>query len=201
MTHEQTVVKLTDAQRQTGAAYGAPLQWGPGVTHEVAEWSGELCTTGVLHAYSAGMLRDAVALAVLMDSTHGGYGADARLWVCSAEGRSVSDGTKSGHTRLTTLRELPLPKVTIDQRVEVAIRCAQQSPGQTNEWTTWAAAWLDGTGRSAWAAADAAWAAAADAARADAAADAAAVAARAVASRAAERQQQVADLVALLERR
>lgn len=156
---QPAIVKLTNAQGQTGAPYGTPLQWGPGVTHAV-EYTGALCTAGVLHAYEASSLRDALALAILRDPEDGGFGSTARAWVCRGSGQHVSNGIKSGYETLTTVREIQLPAVSIEQRVECAIRLAWEvcdKPG----WRAWAEGWLDGSDRSdvaAWAAA-AAWAA------------------------------------------
>lgn len=104
------------------------------------------------HEYSGGTLRDAVALAVLM----------APL--------DEPDATTATHDG----RELPLPEVTVEQRVECAIRCAQGCPGLPEAWITWAGGWLDGSDRSGEAAGEA-WVAVLDVAweAADAAAAAA----------------------------
>ena len=149
----RAIVKLTDAQGQTRGR----MQWGPGVTHAV-EYTGALCSAGVLHAYEASSLRDALALAILRDPEDGRFGSTARAWVCRGSGQHVSNGIKSGHETLTTVREIQLPAVSIEQRVECAIRLAWEvcdEPG----WRAWAQAWLDGSDRTdaaAWAAADAA---------------------------------------------
>ena len=154
---QRAIVKLTNAQGQTGAPYGTPLQWGLGVTHTVP-WGGVLCKSGVLHCYEAATVRDALALAILRDPEDGRFGSTARAWVCEGSGRHVRNGIKSGYETLTTVREIPLPQVTTEQRVECAIRLAWEvcdEPG----WRAWAQAWLDGSDRTdaaAWAAADAA---------------------------------------------
>jgi hypothetical protein len=103
-----------------------------------------------------------------------------RLW--EAEGEiGIDDGTKCGCRILTTLREVPLPEVTVHQRVRFAILCAKTvCTDQT--WSTWADHWLSGEGRSAADAAAANAAASAAFAAAAAAANAAASAAFAAAS-------------------
>jgi len=67
---------------------------------------------------------------------------------------------------LTTRHKIDLPSLTIEQRIEIAIRCAKlvcDDPA----WTTWADNWLSGKDRSEAAAARAAvWAARAVAAAA-----------------------------------
>ena len=162
---QPAIVKLTNAQGQTGAPYGTPLQWGPGVTHAV-EYTGALCSAGVLHAYEASSLRDALALAMLLDPEDGEFGSTARAWVCEGSGQHVTNGIKSGYETLTTVREIQLPAVSIEQRVECAIRVAWEVCDDP-VWRAWATRWLDGTDRSEEAAeAAAAWSAAWEAAEA-----------------------------------
>jgi hypothetical protein len=112
-----------------------------------------------------------------MDPIHAILLPDAILW--EAEGDVVvSDGTKVGCTRLTTLKQIPIPAITLEQRVTFAIKCALHAYKEPS-WVAWAQAWLANTNRDA-AAADAAYAAAVAAA-----ADAAAVYAYAYAAAAA----------------
>jgi hypothetical protein len=110
-----------------------------------------------------------------MDPIHAILLPDAILW--EAEGDIVvNDGTKVGCTRLTTLKRIPIPAITLEQRVTFAIKCAlhvYKGPS----WVAWARAWLANTNRDAYAAATNAAAAAYAYAYADAAAYAAADAA------------------------
>jgi hypothetical protein len=103
-----------------------------------------LCCTGVLHCYEGAIVRDALALAILRDPNDGGFGATARAWVCRGSGQHVTNGIKSGYETLTTVREIPLPQVTTEQRVECAIRLAWEICDE-QEWRAWAQAWLDGS--------------------------------------------------------
>ena len=48
---QPAIIKLTNAQGQTRGG----MQWGPGVTHAV-EYTGALCSAGVLHAHEASSL-------------------------------------------------------------------------------------------------------------------------------------------------
>ena len=150
----RAIVKLTNAQGQTRGG----MQWGPGVTHTVP-WGGVLCKSGVLHCYEAATVRDALALAILRDPEDGGFGATARAWVCEGSGQHVTNGIKSGYETLSTAREIPLPQVTTEQRVECAIRIAWEACDESG-WRAWAQAWLDGSDRTDAAADGAAWAAA-----------------------------------------
>ena len=181
---QPAIVKLTNAQGQTGAPYGTPLQWGLGVTHTVFEWGGMLCRTGALHCYEGAIVRDALALAILRDPNDGGFGATARAWVCEGSGQHVTNGIKSGYETLTTVREIQLPAVSIEQRVECAIRLAWEVCDEP-AWRAWAQAWLDGSDRTD----AAAWAADVDAVDAADAADAAAL----EAARAADAALEAAD--------
>jgi len=140
---QRAIVKLTNAQGQTRGG----MQWGPGVTHTVPEWGGVLCAAGVLHCYEAATVRDALALAILRDPQDGTFGATARAWVCDGSGQHVTNGIKSGYETLTTVREIQLPAVSIEQRVECAIQLAWEVCDDPS-WRQWTQAWLDGIDRS-----------------------------------------------------
>ena len=151
------ICKLTDSNDCTCG----PTQWGPGVTHET-DGSGELCGPGWLHYYSDPLI------AVFHNPIHSDFDlSTAHLWEVAAAGEMKYDnGMKAGCTRLTTLRRIETPPVTIAQRVAYGILCAR---GVCHDaaWGKWAERWLDGTDRSARAAAEAweaagaaAWAAA-----------------------------------------
>ena len=163
-----TLYKLTNLHSQTRSA----TQWGENVTHELPVRDiYQLCSKQVLHAYAS------PELAVLMDPIQASLLPHAILW--EAEGDVVlNDGTKVGCTRLTTLKQIPIPAITLEQRVTFAIKCALHAYKEPS-WVAWAQAWLANTNRDA-AAADAAYAAAVAAA-----ADAAAVYAYAYAAAAA----------------
>jgi hypothetical protein len=140
--------------------------WGEGVTHET-DGSGGLCGPGWLHFYHT------PELAVLLNPIHADI-KNPKLWECEAEGEMKDDrGLKGGCTRLTTLREIPLPEITLEQKIRFGILCARKVFGGKNKaWDRWAAGWLSGSDRSLASARAAAWAAA-DAADASAAYDAA----------------------------
>jgi hypothetical protein len=116
--------------------------WGEGVTHET-DGSGELCGPGWLHFYHT------PELAVMMNPAHADI-EKPKLWECEAEGQFLDDhGLKGGCTKLTTLREIPLPDVTLEQRIRFGILCAQKAFGGKSElWDEWATGWLSGSDRS-----------------------------------------------------
>lgn len=143
--------KLTDANGQT---YGG-TQWGEGVTHE-ASGEGDLCGSGWLHFY------DDPLLAVLFNPIHTNFGAGMQLWEAVAEGAIKPDnGLKFGCSRLTTVRRVDAPEVTMEQRIRFGILCAKEVCDDP-AWNAWADRWLSGkdrTARAAAAAREATWAA------------------------------------------
>lgn len=141
--------KLTNQKSQT---YGQ-TQWGENITH-TASGQGRLCGKGWIHVY------ESPKLAVLLNPIHADFD-DPLLWECQAAGRSKHDhGLKSGYTSVTTLRQIPLPVITAEQRVKFAILCALKVYENDN-FRTWANQWLEGADRTRTAAWAAAWAAAA----------------------------------------
>ena len=133
-------------------------QWNEGITHTAKENGVELCTNQVIHAY-----RDPY-LAVFHNPIGGNFDSETmRLW--EAEGDTVADdGMKVGCKSLTTTKESPVPVITMEQRVEIAIRCALVYKNKS--FIKWANSWLSGKDRSAAAAAKSAAAAAESAASA-----------------------------------
>ena len=172
--------KLTDENNQTKNA----TQWGENVTHTADGKSKELCNDHWLHAYTDPIL------AVMIAPAHVQYGT-IKMW--EAEGDvGLEKPDKVGCTRLTTLREVPLPEVTTAQRVRFACLVAREVYDLWKEydkngvWLKWyEAGWPAdaAAARAAYAAYDAY--AACAAARAADAACAAARAADAAAARAA----------------
>jgi hypothetical protein len=75
-----------------------------------------------------------------------------RLWECPDEKIVADDGTKIGVKSCTTIREISLPKMTIEQRVEIGIRCALLFNREPS-FVAWTDNWISGKDRSAEAAA------------------------------------------------
>ena len=157
--------KVTDKSGKTKN----DTQWGEGVSHTAIGESQELCTNGFIHAYEHPLI------AAFMHPAHTSF-KNPILW--EAEGEIViKDGQlKCGVKTLTTLKKIPLPEITLEQRIAIAIHCALTLP-QSEGYKVWAEKWLSGEDRSRDAAADAASYAAARAAYAYAASAAAARAA------------------------
>jgi hypothetical protein len=165
--------KLTDENDRT---YGG-CQWGEGVEH-TASGEGDLCGHGWLHAYTDPLL------AALLNPIHADF-QNPHLWEADGDVGCSDCGLKVGCTRLRTTQQIPLPEVTLEDRVRFGI-LAVKKVYYNPRWTEWADDWISGADRSARsakrAAAEAAWAAARAAAEAAwAAARAAAESARAAA--------------------
>ena len=150
-------MKLYKLTTQKHTTHGN-TKWGPGVTHKATGEGTKLCSGGVLHAYTSPLL------AVLLNPIHADV-SDPVLW--EAKGEVVaSDGLKVGCKELTTTVEIPLPEISVEQKVRFAIGCASLVYKDAG-WVEWANNWLTGKDRSedaardvAGAAARAAWAAA-----------------------------------------
>ena len=131
-----TCYKLT---RQDNTTHNG-CKWGEGVTHETSG-EGDLCSSGWLHAYSHPLI------AVFMNPRHADI-KSPKLWECLGDGEYLDyHGLKCGYTRLTTVREIPLPQVTTEQRVAFAILCAKEVC-KDPEWSAWADNWLRGANRT-----------------------------------------------------
>ena len=193
--------KLTDANGQTKNN----TQWGEGVTH-AGTGEGPLCGPGWIHFYTDPLL------AVLLNPIHGNF-QSLRLWETEGEVGARDHGLKVGCKSATTIREIPVPIVRLEQRIRFGILCAKRVYGNV-AWNTWADKWLSGEDRgsaaaraaeeaawaaeaAAWAAWAAAWAAWAAARAAEAAAEEAAEAAAAAAEAAAWAAAAPLDLAAI----
>ncbi len=178
--------KLTDQECYTRPGEANALLWGEGVTHRPSGGDRWLCGDGVIHYYAS------PEIAAFMNPIRANF-PHPRCWEVAVESHDLNDGVKCGtFGALTTVREIPLPEITIEQRVEIAKGAA----AKTSSWTSrWAAAeateaaktarWAAGAAKTArWAAGAAkasSWASRWAAAEAAKAAEAAAWAAEAAA--------------------
>ncbi len=181
--------KLTDAQGRTRAGEDNELTWAVGVTHKTAGTGTRLCSSDVIHAYEHPLL------AVLLNPIHADFTSTTmRLFVAEGEVVARDGQLKCGVHALKVVEEIPVPTLTVEQRVKFAILCAKIVCKDVS-WNTWADKWLSGENRSEARAAWAAWAEARAEARAARAAAWAAWAAVEAAVEAAE----WADLIKIAE--
>ncbi len=140
--------KLTDENGKTRAGEANELQWGVSVTHTAQGEGIRLCTDDVIHAYEHPWI------AVLLNPMHSKF-QSPRLW--EAEGEIVvrdadelkvptTGQLKCGVKTLTTVREIPVPAITLEQRVKFAILCALEVY-QEEGFVRWAKQWLKGEDR------------------------------------------------------
>jgi hypothetical protein len=147
--------KLTDQNRWTGN------RW-----YETSG-EGDLGGPGWLNAYSH------LLVALMLNPNI----KNPRLFEARGSGKFCDDrGLKCGFTRLRLVRELPVPDITVTQRVAFGILCGKEVCDDA-AWNEWADGWLSGQDRSSASAAYAYAYAAAASAAADYAAYAAAYAA------------------------
>jgi hypothetical protein len=131
--------KLTDQDGYTRRGEWNECLWAAGVSHS-GTGEGGLCGPGHVHAYESPLL------AVLLNPIHAGI-ANPRLW--EAEGEiALRDGQlKCECVTLTTLREIPVPVISCEQRMRFGILCAK-AVYANNAWNNWADNWLSGKDRS-----------------------------------------------------
>ena len=115
------------------------LQWGNEVNNRIFKQGHELCTDEVIHFYAHPLL------AVFFCPIHVVYAAKLRQ--VTHHSKMVSDGTKCAAKSVTTGKRIPLPKITSEQRVEIAIRCALKVHHKP-KFVKWANNWLNGIDRS-----------------------------------------------------
>jgi hypothetical protein len=167
--------KLTDKYRQTQGL----TQWGENITHVAQHEGNEPCSNQVIHSYLS------PELAVFLNPIHSKF-SNPVMFEASGDVTGC-DGLKTWGKSLATVREIGAPKISVEQKIEIAIRIALVRYSD-EKFVEWANNWISGKDRSqsaayaARAARDAAYAAyAAYAARAARAARAAADAADAAA--------------------
>ena len=129
--------KLTDEHGQTKNN----TQWGENITH-TAKGNGQqgLCSDGWIHAYEHPLL------AVLLNPIHGAF-IEPRLWEAEGEIGESDHQLKCGCRSLTTIKEIPLPVITAEQKVKFAILCAL-AVYKDKGFKAWADSWISGEDRS-----------------------------------------------------
>ena len=71
-----------------------------------------------------------------------------RLFRAEVEGNFIDDnGLKCGYSRAKLVEELPVPQISLVQRVRFAILCAKKVYKE-KEWNKWANNWLSGKDRT-----------------------------------------------------
>ena len=115
-------------------------QWGENITHSAEKGKMEFCSWTAIHFYEDPLV------AVFCNPIHGNF-KKPLLWEGIAYGYCKSDGVKSVCKRFTTVKQIPLPIITTEQRIKIAIRCAMAVYDEPN-WVKWAENWLSGMDRT-----------------------------------------------------
>jgi hypothetical protein len=130
--------KLTDENDKTHDG----CQWGEGITH-TAPGTGDLCGPGYIHAHTNPLL------AVLLNPVHEQFNSDTmHFWECDGDVGKTDFDFKVGCTRLTTIKRIPIPVVTLEQWVRFGILSVLTVYHEPS-YARWATGWLDGSDRSA----------------------------------------------------
>ena len=116
------------------------FQWKIGVPCVIEKKGNAMCSDEVIHFYND------PRLAIIANAIHADI-PNPRLFACRVTGIVAHDGLKGGCKKMTLVRELPLPAITIKETVEFAIRCAMLVY-QEKTWVAWAENWLSGKDRS-----------------------------------------------------
>ena len=137
---------MTDSQGRTHHN----TQWGENVTHKASGTGKNLCTSDCIHVY------DHPLKAAFFNPIHAKF-TNPILWEAKVKDIVARDTTKVGVRQCTTIRQVPLSTITINQRVRVAILVALSLP-HTKKFDTWAEGWLNDKDRTYAAAAAATYA-------------------------------------------
>ena len=130
--------KLTDQNMRTYKGF----QWELGEEKRTTIFYSHLCSSSWLHYYHHPLL------AILLNPLHGNI-KNPRLFEVKALGKHLNDkGLKGGCTKMTLVKELTIPRITITQRTAFSILCALEVYTNIN-FITWANNWLNNVDRSA----------------------------------------------------
>ena len=110
-----------------------------------------MCTDQVLHCYNHPLL------AVILNSIHAKI-ENPKLFEINVDKIVASDELKFASKSQTLIKEIPLPEISLEQKIEFSIRIAKLVYTE-KKWNEWADSWLDGSDRSKENAANAAYAA------------------------------------------
>ena len=129
--------KLTDKNARSCGN----TQWGPNITHKAkGKARQDLCTDGWIHAYKHPLL------AVFFNPIHACY-YPTRMWVSEGNiGKNELD-LKVGCRKLTTVYEIPPPKLTLTQHLAFCLLMARTKI-KNRIFLEWVENWLSNKDRS-----------------------------------------------------
>jgi len=128
--------KLTDSKMRTCNEF----QWELGKWYETTG-EGELCSPSWFHFYSNPLV------GLFLNPIHADI-KNPRLFRAEVEGKFLDDnGLKCGYSRARLVEKLPVPQISLAQRVRFAIFCVKKVYKE-KEWNKWANNWLSGKDRT-----------------------------------------------------
>lgn len=114
--------------------------WEIGATVKIEKEGNRLCSEDVFHFY------DHPALAVIFNPIHAQI-KNPRLFEIEVEDIVSHDGMKGGCKQATLVKEIPIPKISLEQRVEFAIKVSLLVYTEKS-YVLWAENWLNGEDRT-----------------------------------------------------
>ena len=137
----KTAYKLTNSKMRTYNEF----QWELGKWYETTG-EGKLFSPGWFHFYNDPLV------GMFMNPAHANI-ENPRLFRAEVEGKFLDDnGLNYGYSRAKLIEELPVPQISLVQRVRFAIFCVKEVY-KAKKWNKWADNWLSGKDRTI----DAAW--------------------------------------------
>jgi hypothetical protein len=109
--------KLTNENNETGL-YHQVLTWGENITHESTGIGDLWAKDGWIHAY------DHPFVAALLHPIHVKFNK-IKMWLAEGIPELNDCGTEVGCRKLTTIKEIPLPLLTNEQKLEIAYLCTE----------------------------------------------------------------------------
>ena len=115
------------------------MMWGENVTNRAQKGKMEFCSKTAIHYYKDPLL------AAFLNPIHANFN-NPILWEGEAK-QSKTDGLKCICKEFTTVKQVPLPQNSTNQRIAIAIRSVLKVYREEN-FVAWAEKWLSGEDRS-----------------------------------------------------
>jgi hypothetical protein len=115
-------------------------KWEIGVPITITKAGNEMCSDQVLHCYNHPML------AVIFNPIHANI-RKPKLFEIQVDGICNNDGLKFASKSQTLLREISVPEISLEQKIEFAIKVVKLVY-KDEKWNLWADKWLDGSDRT-----------------------------------------------------
>ena len=115
-------------------------KWELNIPITVTKEGTEMCTDQVLHCYNHPLL------AIVLNPIHADI-KNPRLFEIEVDKIVNTDGLKYASKQQTLIKEITIPEISIEQKLEFAIRVTQLILKDT-KWNSWADNWLNNTDRT-----------------------------------------------------